>query len=129
MFLGFLDFLVCFRLINFLKEISQIQHFLQFSYIFLCFLNGCLRWLIGVGGGCEDTELTPKLEADILQSSNELVDFFCKDRDMSAILIFAVASLIVTDRGGSLVVFYTCHCSDGVRLVFVMVVARVRGQD
>jgi hypothetical protein len=55
-------------------------------------------------GGCEDTELTPKLEAGILQSSNDLVGFFLRDWDMSAILMFTVISLIIIEKGGSLVV-------------------------
>jgi hypothetical protein len=55
-------------------------------------------------GGCEDTELMPKLDADIFQSGNNIVGFISKDWDMFAILMFVVISLIITDRGGSLVV-------------------------
>jgi hypothetical protein len=43
-----------------------------------------------------------KLEAGILQSSNDLVCLFHKDWDMSAFLMLDVLSLIIKDRGGRL---------------------------
>jgi hypothetical protein len=66
-------------------------------------LDGCFGWLAGVGDH-EDTELIPELKTSILQSSNDLVGFFPKDWDRSVILIFAVISLIIIEREGSLVV-------------------------
>jgi hypothetical protein len=66
MFIDFLGFLVCIGLIDFLKELSKLSHhLLQLLYILLCFFNGCMKWLVGIGG-CEGTELVPKLEAGIL---------------------------------------------------------------
>jgi hypothetical protein len=79
MFMGFCGFLLCIRLINLLKELSQWwHHFPQPFYISLYFLNRCLRWLTGVGG-CEDTEPMPDLEAGILQSIEELAGFLRND--------------------------------------------------
>jgi hypothetical protein len=107
MFIGFLRFPVCIRLIDCLKELSQLSHQLsQLLNILLCFLNGCIEWRVGIGG-CEDTPLAPKLKAGVLQSSNDFLVFFCKDWDMSTTFMFVVIFLIVTDGGGSLVVSYT----------------------
>jgi hypothetical protein len=107
MFIGFLSFLVSIRFINSLKKLFKLSHhFSQLANIVLCFFKGCLQWLAGIGG-CEDTEFTSKLEAGILQSSNDVVFFFPKDWDISTILMFIVASFIITDRGESLVVLYT----------------------
>jgi hypothetical protein len=79
MVIGFLGFLVCIAHINFLKELSKFSHyFLQLSDIFLYFLDNCIGWLVGVGGG-DDTELMPELDASIPQSRNDLADFFHKD--------------------------------------------------
>jgi hypothetical protein len=69
MFIGFLGFLVYIGLIDLLKELSKLpHHFSQLSNILLCFLDGYMRWLVGIGG-CQDTEFMCKLEAGILQSS------------------------------------------------------------
>jgi hypothetical protein len=107
MFIGLLGFLVCVRFINTLKELSKLSyHFSQLVNILLCFFEGCLQWKAGIGS-CEDTEFISKLEAGVLQSSDDFVGFFPKDWNMLAILMFVVASFIVTDRGGSLVVLYT----------------------
>jgi hypothetical protein len=38
------------------------------------------------------------LEADVLQRSNNFVGFFPEDWDMSAILMFAVTSFIITEK-------------------------------
>jgi hypothetical protein len=56
---------------------------------------------------CEDTEFMPKLEVGVLYSRDNFVDFFPNNGDMSAFLMFAVISLIVTHRGGSLIVWST----------------------
>jgi hypothetical protein len=107
MFIGLLSSLVCVGFIDSFKELSKLSyHFSQFANILLCFFEGYLRWLARIES-CVDTEFMSKLVAGILQRSNECVGFFPKDWDMSAILIFAVTSFIVTDRGGSLVVLYT----------------------
>jgi hypothetical protein len=79
MFIGLLGFLICIGLINLLKELSNLtHHFLQLSNIFLYFLNSYIGWLAGIEDR-GDTEFTPKLEADILQSSNYFVNFLPKD--------------------------------------------------
>jgi hypothetical protein len=79
MFLGFIGFLVCIGLFNSLKELSKLfHHFSQLSNIFLCFLNGCMGWLAGIGG-CEESKFMPKLETGILQSNNDFVGFLPKD--------------------------------------------------
>jgi hypothetical protein len=107
MFIGLLGFLVCLEFIDSLKELSKLSHHSsQLANIFLCFFEGCLQWLTKIGGS-EGTEFMSKLEAGNLQRSNDIVDFFLKDWDMSAILIFMVTSFIITDKGGSLVVLYT----------------------
>jgi hypothetical protein len=107
MFMGFLGFLVCIGLIDLFKELSKLSHnFSQLSNILLCFLNGSMQWLVRLGG-CEIGEFMPKLKAEVLQSSNNLVGYLPKDWNMYAILMFAVAFLIITDRGWSLVVLFT----------------------
>jgi hypothetical protein len=97
MFIGLFGFLDSVGFIDSLKELSQLFHY---------FLQLAMRWLARLGG-CEDTEFISKLESVIVQSSNDFVGFFPKDWDMPVILIFRVTSFIVSDGGGSLVVFIT----------------------
>jgi hypothetical protein len=52
--------------------------FYNIFYIFLCFLNGCLGWLVGLCNW-EDTKLMSELEAGVFQSSKDLVGFLFKD--------------------------------------------------
>jgi hypothetical protein len=107
MLIYFLDFLGCIGLIYLVKELSKLSyHFLQLSNILLYFLNSCIGWLARVGG-CADTEFTLKLEADVLQSYNDFAGFFPKYWVMTVIMMFKVVSLIITERGGSLLVLYT----------------------
>jgi hypothetical protein len=64
-FIGFLGLLVYIRLIDYCKEFFQLsQHFSKPLNILLYFLNGCRGWLLGIGG-CEKTDLIPKLEVGI----------------------------------------------------------------
>jgi hypothetical protein len=102
-FIGYLGFLICIEHSDFLKEISKLSHhFLQLLTIVLHLLNGFRVWLSQIGG-CKDIELVPKLAVDILQSKMDLVGFYPKDWNMSAILIFKDTLLIITNRGGGLV--------------------------
>jgi hypothetical protein len=66
--------------------------------ILLYFFNYYIGWLVRIGGS-KNTDFISKLEASVLQSSNDFVGFFPKDWDVSAIMMFAVASLIILDRG------------------------------
>jgi hypothetical protein len=91
----------------------------------LYLFDSCKGYLAAIGS-CENTKSISKLEVGGLQSSNDFVGFFPKHWNMSAILIFVVIFLIITNRGGSSVVWYTSYSGDGVRLVLVVAIVRVR---
>jgi hypothetical protein len=71
-YIGFLGCWACIGLSDFLKEVFQSSyHLSQPVNIFMSFLDGCMGWLAGIAG-YENGELTPKLEAGILQSSTKI---------------------------------------------------------
>jgi hypothetical protein len=101
--MSLLSFLVYIRVIDCLKGLPRLfHHFTQILDVLLYFLNGCLGWLVGIGG-CDDTEFLPKLKASILQSGYDFVGFFSKDWQMSAILVFAVVFLTIINRVSQIV--------------------------
>jgi hypothetical protein len=79
------------------RGFSILLPFFATLEILLHFLDYCIGWLAGIRGR-KNTELMPKLENDVLQSSNNFLDFVSKNWDMSAILVVAVASFIIIDR-------------------------------